>query len=330
MEKVAVITGVTGQDGALLSKFLLELGYKIVGVDRRTSSATDWRLKELGLYDDPKFQLASGDLIDAGSITRIVQEHRPDEFYNLGAMSFVAESWKTPAATHHINAVGPINCLEAIRNHKPDCRFYQASSSEMFGGAHRVETLDEESVWHPRSPYGVSKLSAHWSTINYRESFDLFACCGILFNHESEFRGLEFVTRKITDGLVRIKLGLQDTVALGNLDSCRDWGYAGDYIRGMWMMLQQDKPEEFVLATGQAFSIRQFVEAALSTLGLEGAVDRYITKDPRFYRPADVGYLLGNAAKARTLLHWNNEVAFEEMVRRMVARDMERVSNAIR
>lgn len=327
MGKVAIVTGVTGQDGGMLSSHLLNLGYeKVVGIDRRTSSKTDWRLKELGLYEDDRFCIASGDLTDPGSISRIVQEYQPDEFYNLAAMSFVGESWSTPAATLQINTVGCVNCLEALRHHKPDCRFYQASSSEMFGGANRVEVLNEESRFYPRSPYGVSKVAAHWSTVNYRESFDMFCCNGILFNHESEYRGLEFVTRKITDAVARIALGVQDKVSLGNIEAKRDWGYAGDFVRGMHLMLQHDKPDDYVLATGNPYSISEFLNSAANQAGLEEIT---VEQDPRFMRPADVGHLEGDAQKAKDVLGWEIEVDFDEMVRRMVQKDIARVRNEI-
>ncbi|MFB5620660.1 MAG: GDP-mannose 4,6-dehydratase [Nitrosopumilus sp.] len=327
MSKIAIITGCTGQDGALLSKFLLEKEYTVVGIDRRTSSKTDWRIRELGLYDNPKFYLASGDLTDLGSIIRCIQKWQPDEFYNLGAMSFVGESWNTPSATMHINAIGCINCLEAIRNHAPSCRFYQASSSEMFGGANRKEVLNEESIFYPRSPYGVSKVAAHWSTINYRESFDMFCCCGILFNHESEYRGIEFVTRKITDGVARIHLGKQSTIELGNLDSCRDWGYAPDYVEGMWLMLQQDEPDDYVLATGQSRSIKDFVLSALSHADCWGLISDFVVQNPKFIRPAEVGHLLGDASKAREKLGWEAKTEFSDMVRIMIEKDIKRIKN---
>jgi len=333
--KHAIITGVTGQDGALLSNFLLSKGYKVFGVDRRTSSKTDWRLKELGLLDNPDFHVVSGDLTDPNSISRLVESIEPNEFYNLAAMSFVKESWNTPAATMEINAIGVINCLEAIRIHRPECRFYQASSSEMFGGANRVEVLDENSKFYPRSPYGVSKVAAHWTTINYRESYDLFACNGILFNHESEYRGVEFVTRKITDGVARIYCGLQNHIELGNLDTKRDWGYAGDFVRGMWLMLQQDEPDNYVLATGKTRSIKDFLAAAFECAGWniegrDGSVnnDRFknlIKQNPEFIRPADVGQLLGDPTKANKNLGWKPEVTFQDMVNKMVHKDIYRI-----
>lgn len=326
MERVALITGVTGQDGALLSELLLNKGYLVIGIDRRTSSKTDWRVRELNLYANPKFKVASGDLTDPASISRLVSEYQPDEFYNLGAMSFVKESWNTPSATHQINSIGAVNCLEAIRNNKPNCRFYQASSSEMFGGANRVELLNEESIFYPRSPYGVSKLSAHWSTINYRESFGMFCCCGILFNHESEYRGLEFVTRKITDGIARIKLGLQNHIELGNLDAQRDWGYAGDFVVGMWLMLQQKEPDDFVLATNQSRSVGSFVKEALIAAHIDpDDMPKYVKKNPEFMRPADVGHLLGDYSKAQEKLGWTPWICFARMVEKMVQKDLERV-----
>lgn len=330
MTKVAIITGVTGQDGVFLSRFLLDKGYIVVGIDRRTSSKTDWRLNEAGVINHPNFNIASGDITDQGSVSRLVQEWKPTEFYNLAAMSFVGESWQTPAATMKINAVGCINCLEALRNYAPDCRFYQASSSEMFGGANRVEVLNEDSRFYPRSPYGVSKVAAHWSTINYRESFDMFTCCGILFNHESEYRGLEFVTRKITDGAARIYMGCGEPIRLGNMDSYRDWGYSGDFVRGMWLMLQQDEPDDYVLATNEAHSVREFVNLSLEIADIPGGIPGNITPDKRFMRPADVGHLLGDYSKAKERLGWEPTVSFPEMVTLMVEKDIERVRNETR
>jgi len=328
MGKVAIITGVTGQDGALLSEFLLGKEYQVVGIDRRTSSKTDWRIKDLGLYEHDQFTLASGDLIDPGSISRIVQEYQPDEFYNLAAMSFVKESWTTPAATMQINAVGCINCLEALRQYAYNCRFYQASTSEMLGGECRTETFDEHSLFHPRSPYGVSKLAAHWSTINYRESYDMFTCCGILFNHESEYRGLEFVTRKITDGIARVYMGQQSHIELGNMEPKRDWGYAEDYVRGMWLMLQNGNPDDFVLATGKAYSIYDFVRKTLDAVHMSNVkVEDVVKHNLDFDRPADVGHLLGNADRAKRVLGWEPEVSFTDMVKIMVEKDIERVRN---
>ncbi len=326
----AIITGVTGQDGALLASFLLGKNYNVIGIDRRTSSKTDWRLKELGAYGYPELNVVSGDITDSSSIDRIVQQYQPDEFYNLAAMSFVKESWNTPSATMDINAIGTINCLEALRKFKQDCKFYQASSSEMFGGANRTKPLNEESTFYPRSPYGISKVAAHWAAINYRESYDMFTCCGILFNHESEFRGLEFVTRKITDGVARIKLGLEDFISLGNLDAQRDWGYAGDYVRGAWKILQQDKPDDYVLATGTARSIREFIVEALIAVGLRGyEYLNYVKQDPEFMRPADVGCLLGDAHKAEVNLGWKPIVNFTDMIQIMVDHDIRRVKNEI-
>ena len=331
MQKVAVITGVTGQDGSLLSRHLLDIGWdKVVGVQRRTSTSTDWRLKELNLYDDDRFTVASGDITDAGSIARIVQQWQPTHFYNLAAMSFVGESWNTPAATMEINAIGCVNCLEALRHHKKDCHFYQASSSEMFGGKMRTEIFDENSKFYPRSPYGVSKVAAHDMVVNYRESFDMFCCNGILFNHESEYRGLEFVTRKITDGVAKIKLGMQEKIYLGNLDAKRDWGYAGDFVRGMQLMLDHREPDDFVLATGTARSIREFVQASVNMADLKEKTyfTRYVQHDAAFNRPADVGHLLDECQKAKDILGWVPEVSFDEMVNRMISADIERNENA--
>ncbi len=330
--KRAIITGATGQDGALLSELLLSKDYLVFGIDRRTSSKTDWRLRELGLLGNPNFTVVSGDLTDAGSISHLVQDVEPNEFYNLAAMSFVKESWNTPSATMQINAIGTINCLEAIRFYAPECHFYQASSSEMFGGAKRVEVLNEQSRFYPRSPYGISKVAAHWSTVNYRESFDLFASNGILFNHESEFRGLEFVTRKITDGIARIYCGDRDFIELGNMDSKRDWGYAGDFVEGMWKMVNASEPDDFVLATNQARSIYDFVDAALQAADFVTPTtpSKIVRQNPKFMRPADVGHLLGDYSKAESVLGWKPSTSFDDMVRIMVDKDIQRVRNELR
>jgi GDPmannose 4,6-dehydratase len=326
MSKLAIISGCTGQDGSLLARFLINKNYRVIGLDRRTAAPTDWRLRELCLYQQPNFEVASGDLTDAGCLNRLIARYHPDEFYNLGAMSFVKESWNTPAATYRVNAEGVINCLEAIRHNYPSCRFYQASSSEMFGGANRVaEMLGEQSTFHPRSPYGVSKVAAHFSTINYRESFDLFTCCGILFNHESPYRSEEFVTRKITKALAEIKFGLRDKIVLGNLDAFRDWGSAEDYVEAMWLMLQQDSPNDYVVATGSAHSIQEFLDIAAGHAGLENVK---IEQNPEFMRPADVNYLLGDASKAENILGWRPRTSFDELVKSMVFKDIQRVKNA--
>ena len=336
MGKVAIVTGINGQDGSLLADFLLSLKIQsgsarfneydyVVGMARRTSSPTNWRHEELKLVDNPRFVITSGDLTDSSSIDRVIKKYQPNEFYNLGAMSFVKESWNTPIATMDINANGTIRCLEALRKFKSDCKFYQASSSEMFGGANRIEILDENSEWHPRSPYGVSKLAAHWATINYRESYDMFCCCGILFNHESEYRGIEFVTRKITDAVARIKLGLQNKIILGNLDAKRDWGRAQDFVRAMYLMLQQDNPDDYIIATGIAHSIRDFVAESIKAAGLTGGVDDFVVQDSKYMRPADVGHLLGDAGKARRELRWYSRSGFDAMVWQMVMKDIERI-----
>lgn len=327
MKKIAVITGVTGQDGALLSNFLLNKGYYVVGVARHTSAKTDWRLRELNLYNNNNFIVTSGDLADASSISRIVKYYEPEEFYNLGAMSFVKESWNTPQQTININAIGTVNCLEALRQFAPSCRFYQASTSEMFGGYNRKEMLNEESKFYPRSPYGISKLAAHWATINYRESYGFFACCGILFNHEGPLRGIDFVTRKITDGIARIYLGLQDSISLGSLEAKRDWGYASDFVEGMWLMLQHSVPGDYILATRQAYSIEDFVQTALKEAGIYGPVEKFIKQDPEFMRPADVGHLLGDYKKAEETLGWKPKTSFEQMISIMIEADIRRVKN---
>lgn len=324
MKRLAVLTGITGQDSALLANFLLNKNYDVVGVERRSASPNYWRLEELGIKQ--RITFASGDLTDQGSLDRIVNLYQPSEFYNLGANSFVGDSWGVPESVMNVNALGCLRCLEAIRKFKPDCRYYQASSSEMFGGPNRVEVLNERSRFYPRSPYGVSKLAAHWMTRNYRESFDLFTCCGILFNHEGPYRGLEFVTRKISDGVARIKLGLQNKIMLGNLESYRDWGDAADFVEAMWLMLQQKEPGDYVIGTGEAHSISDFVHIALESAGLESDFEKYIGVDPKFYRPADVGYLLADPTKAHRELGWKSKTSFERLVKKMVQKDIERLS----
>ena len=327
MGKTAVITGITGQDGALLAKFLLEKDYRVIGIVRRTSSPTDWRLKELGVEDHQNFTSVSGDITDSHSMDRLVEQYWPQEFYHLAAQSFVGASWNLPAITQQTNIIGTINCLEAIRKHASNCRFYFAASSEMFGGADRKELMNESTFFYPRSPYGTSKVAGFWNTINYRESHDMFCCNGILFNHESPWRGIEFVTRKITDGIVRIEMGMQKVLSLGNLEACRDWGDARDYIRAMWLMLQQDQPDDFVIATGKTRSIGDFCDAAFFAAGFSEGKEKFVTVDEQFVRPADVGCLTGNAAKAKLLLGWEPEISFEQMVADMIKADRRRISN---
>ena len=314
--KRALITGVTGQDGAYLSKLLLSKGYKVYGVDRRTSLATTDRLHYLGVVND--VVLLDGDIIDQGSMVRAMRTAEPDEVYNLAAQSFVGASWHQPSLTAEVTGVGAVNVLEAVRIVNPKVRFYQASTSEMFGLA-QEEPQSETTPFHPRSPYAVSKLMAHWMTVNYRESFGLFACAGILFNHESPIRGIEFVTRKITDGVARIKRGLATELRLGNLEAKRDWGFAGDYVEAMWLMLQQDEPDDFVIATGETYSVRQFAEATFSILGLDW--EQYVRLDPRYLRPTEVDLLLGDSTKARKVLGWVPRVGFLQLVEMMVEAD---------
>lgn len=317
--KSALITGITGQDGSYLAEFLLEKGYKVYGLIRRSSTVNFERISHI----QRDIELLSGDLLDQKSLSSAVEQSRADEVYNLGAQSFVPVSWDQPMLTGEITGLGTTRLLEAIRTVNPQARFYQASTSELFGKAQ--ETPQRESTpFYPRSPYGVSKLYAHWITINYRESYDLYACAGILFNHESPRRGLEFVTRKITHGVARIKLGLETELRLGNLEARRDWGFAGDFVRAMWLMLQQDEPEDYVIATGQDRTIGEFCQAAFEHVGLDWR--EHVVIDERFLRPAEVNILLGDSTKAKEKLGWVPEVSFEEMVRMMVDRDLGLVS----
>ncbi len=318
MQKTALITGITGQDGSYLAELLLAKGYRVVGMTRRTSTEVHERIEHI--VDD--VEILSGDLLDQSSITSIVNDVRPDEIYNLAAQSFVPASWSQPVLTGEFTALGVTRVLEAIRQVDPAIRFYQASSSEMFGNA--VESpQNEKTAFYPRSPYGVAKVYAHWITVNYRESYGLFACSGICFNHESARRGKEFVTRKISDGVARIKLGLANELRLGNLDAHRDWGYAGDYVRAMWMMLQQSEPDDYVIATGATHSVRDFVRIAFEVAGL-GSFEPYVVIDPRFVRPAEVDRLIGDASKAKRALGWAPEVGFEQLVAMMVESDIKR------
>ncbi len=320
MKKTALITGITGQDGSYLAELLLQQGYRVVGMTRRTSTDVHERIQHL--IDEIEF--VSGDLLDQTSITSIVDAVRPVEVYNLAAQSFVPASWQQPVLTGEFTALGVTRVLEAIRSTDPTIRFYQASSSEMFGKV--METPQRESTpFYPRSPYGVAKVYGHWITVNYRESYNLFAVSGISFNHEGPRRGKEFVTRKITDGVARIKLGLAKELRLGNLDSQRDWGFAGDYVRAMWLMLQQDKPDDFVIATGRTHSVRDFVRIAFESAGL-GSYEPYVVIDERFARPAEVDLLIGDPAKARRVLGWEPQVSFEELVEMMVRADLDRLS----
>ncbi len=324
MTKKALITGITGQDGAYLSKFLLDKGYEVYGLLARRSSPTTWRLDYLGVLD--KVRLVDGDLTDIASIIRALILSKPDEVYNLGAQSFVATSWEQPLLTADATGLGALHILEALRQVRPEARFYQASTSEMFGKI-QEPAQSEKTPFYPRSPYGVSKLFAHWMTINYRESFNIFGCSGILFNHESPLRGIEFVTRKVTDAVARIKLGVQDKLALGNIDAKRDWGFSGDYVEAMWAMLQQDKPDDFVVATGSTTTVRDMCRIAFEYVGLD--YEKYVFIDPKFYRPAEVEVLLGNPAKAKAILGWEAKTSLDELMKMMMDADLARVKREI-
>lgn len=319
MSKRAIITGITGQDGSYLAELLLAKGYEVIGLTRHLSAPNTQRIEHLR----GRVELRSADLLDQTSLLNVVDEVRPHELYNLAAMSFVPASWDQPLLTGEFNAQGVTRLLEAIRRIDTSIRVYQASSSEMFGKV-RETPQSEDTPFHPRSPYGVSKVFAHYITVNYRESYDLFAVSGILFNHESPRRGLEFVTRKVTDGVAKIKLGLADRLSLGNLDACRDWGFAGDYVRAMWAMLQQDTPSDYVVATGVSTSVRELVETAFSHVGLDWQ-DDYVTTDPNLLRPAEVDRLIGDASKARTQLGWRPNLDFQGLIALMVDADMERL-----
>jgi GDPmannose 4,6-dehydratase len=313
----ALITGITGQDGSYLAELLLAKGYRVVGVVRRSSTTPYERIAHLV----DRIELVSADLLDQTSLTDAVQATRPDEIYNLAAQSFVQTSWTQPVLTGEFTALGVTRMLEAMRKAAPEARFYQASSSEQFGKV--VETPQRETTpFYPRSPYGVAKVYGHWITVNYRESFGLYAVSGILFNHESPRRGLEFVTRKISDGVARIKLGLQRELRLGNLDARRDWGFAGDYVEAMWRMLQQDAPEDFVIGTGETWSVRDFCDAAFRTVGLDWR--EYVVQDERYFRPAEVDLLVADPSRAEARLGWSRQVGFDELVRMMVEADLAR------
>jgi GDPmannose 4,6-dehydratase len=320
-ERRALITGITGQDGSYLAELLLEKGYEVAGMVRRSSTENFDRIAHL----TDRITLVQADLLDQSSLVEALEEARPNELYNLGAQSFVPTSWKQPVLTAEFTAVGVTRVLEAVRRVDPDIRFYQASSSEMFGKVREVPQ-NERTPFYPRSPYGVAKVYGHFITVNYRESYGLYAVSGILFNHESPRRGLEFVTRKISDGVARIKLGLADELRLGNLEAERDWGFAGDFVEAMWLMLQQDEPEDFVVATGEPHSVRNFAEIAFEHAGL--SMDDHVVVDPEFLRPAEVDHLVGDAAKAREKLGWEPRVSFRELVELMVDADVERLTVA--
>ena len=339
--KKAIITGITGQDAAYLAELLLEKEYQVYGTYRRTSSTNFWRIEELGIDQHPNLTLLEYDLIDLSSAYRIINEVKPDEIYNLAAQSFVGVSFTQPIATANITGVGALNILEAIRTIDPTIKFYQASTSEMFGKVKEIPQ-SEETPFHPRSPYGVAKVFAHWSTLNYQESYNLFASSGILFNHESPLRGKEFVTRKITDSVAKISLGLLDVIELGNLDAKRDWGYAKDYVEGMYQILQAEKPDVFVLATGRTETVRDFVEMAFKSVNIQlkwegknenevginvesGSV--LVKINPKFYRPAEVELLIGDPTKAKNILNWESKTTLEELCEMMVKSDIERNKN---
>lgn len=348
MKKRALVTGITGQDGSYLAELLLEKGYEVYGVVRRKSRLDYGNLEGLGIKDKINFIFA--DITDMAAMIYAVKESQPDEVYNLAAMSFVAQSFREPVASANITGIAAANILEAIRTVKPDAKYYQASTSEMFGGCleDQEEGFDgytEESFFHPRSPYGVAKLYAHWITRNYREGYDMFACSGILFNHESERRGHEFVTRKITDAVARIKLGVQNHLELGNMDAFRDWGHSKDYVNAMWLMLQQDKAADYVIASHETHTVREFVELSFEEVGMkinwegegvdevgkDAATGKVVVKiNPKFYRPAEVDLLLGNPTKAEKELGWKREVSFKELVSRMVRNDLALVEKEIK
>ena len=315
--KRALITGINGMDGSHLADFLLEKGYEIYGMERRTSYPNRLNTKHL----EGKITFINGDLTDQNSLRRCLVKSNPHEVYNLAAQSFVGESWNTPEQTGDVTALGALRMLEAIREYGKDVKYYQASTSEMFG--RMVENPAKETTpFYPRSPYGVAKLYGHWITKNYRESYDMFNVSGILFNHESERRGIEFVTRKITDGVAKIHLGLEDYITLGNLDSKRDWGYSPDYVKSMWMMLQQDKPDDYVIATGEEHTIREFLEIAFKCINIDDW-EKYVLQDERYMRPAEVAVLCGDSSKAREVLGWKPETSFERMIINMITNDIE-------
>ena len=339
--KKALITGITGQDAAYLAEFLLEKGYEVYGTYRRTSSTNFWRIEELGIENHPNLKLLEYDLIDLSSAYRIINDVEPDEIYNLAAQSFVGVSFTQPIATANITGVGVLNLLEAIRTINPKIKFYQASTSEMFGKVHAIPQ-NEQTPFHPRSPYGVAKVFAHWTTLNYQESYGLFASSGILFNHESPLRGKEFVTRKITDTVAKIHLGKQDVLELGNIDAKRDWGFAKEYVDGMYRMLQADKPDTFVLATNQTQTVRDFVSLAFKAIntaitwegknenekGIDAKTGKILIKiNPKFYRPAEVDLLIGDASKANEILGWKPKTTLEELCDTMIKKDIERNIN---
>jgi len=322
MRKKVLITGITGQDGSYIAEFLLNEGYEVFGLVRRTSILNFERIKHI----QDRIKLISGDLLDQNSLMNAIKESNPDEIYNLASQSFVPASWKQPVFTGEATALGVARMLEAIRAVNPRIKFYQASSSEMFGKV-REAPQTEKTEFYPRSPYGVAKLYGHWITVNYRESYNMFCCSGILFNHESPRRGLEFVTRKVTNAVAKIKLGLANELRLGNLDAKRDWGFAGDYVKAMWLMLQQNEPEDYVIATGATHSVKDLVQIAFDYINLNW--EDYVVIDPKFIRPAEVDLLLGDSTKAREKLGWKPEVDFKSLIKMMVDADLEKVKNNI-
>lgn len=322
--KSALITGITGQDGAYLAQLLLNKGYKVFGFIARRSTDSSWRLKFLDI--ESQVIMIDGDLNDLSSLVRAIKKSKATEIYNLGAQSFVATSWEQPILTAQATGVGVLNVLEAIRLTDPSIRFYQASTSEMFGLI-QEPMQSEKTPFYPRSPYGVAKLFGHWMTVNYRESYNMFACSGILFNHESPLRGIEFVTRKVTDAVARIKFGVQQELRLGNIDAKRDWGFAGDYVEAMWLMLQQGKPDDYVVATGQTTTVRDMCKIAFEYVGLD--YEKYVVIDPRFYRPAEVEVLLGNPGKAKEQLGWEAKTSLEQLIHMMMDADLDRVKNEL-
>jgi GDPmannose 4,6-dehydratase len=319
----ALITGITGQDGSYLAEFLLEQGYQVIGMMRRTSTINFDRIRHI----QDRIEIVPGDLLDQVSLINVLQEHRPQEVYNLAAQSFVPTSWKQPVFTGEATALGVTRMLEAIRTVDPEIKFYQASSSEMFGKVQEVPQ-NEKTPFYPRSPYGVAKVYGHWITVNYRESYGIFACSGILFNHGSPRRGLEFVERKVAHGVARIKLGLAENLHLGNLEAKRDWGYAGDYVKAMWLMLQQPEPDDYVVGTGEIHSVRELCQVGFDHLGLNWA--DYVISDPCFFRPAEVDQLVADPRKARKKLSWRPTVSFEDLIKMMVDADMKALQRAMK
>jgi len=323
MKKIAFITGMTGQDGPYLAKFLLEKGYKVYGLVKRYSNPNLDNIKFLNIEDE--IELITGDITDDCSINHLIRSIKPSEFYNLAAQSFVGSSWDLNKVTTEVNAIGVLNILNAIRMHSPETKFYQASTSEMFGNSHIDGIQNENTPFKPRSPYGVAKLYAHWITINFRESYSLYASSGILFNHESPIRGIEFVTRKVTDGVARIKLGIKNNITLGNLDAKRDWGFAGDFVEAMWLMLQQDNPDDYVIATGKQHSIRELLDISFNHVGITDW-KQYVESDPRFKRPAELHSLNGDMSRAKEKLNWKPKTSFEDMIKMMVDADLKRLA----